>query len=212
MEVGIDNDQWRAIFESASESFVDLVEHIEPAQWDASGLGVWTLRDLVGHTSRALLTIEMCLARDAGGITLDSPVAYFVAARAASASSAGGEAIAQRGRDAGTALGPDPASAVRQIADRVTSLVDRTADDAPCSTPVGGITLAAYLPTRAYELTVHSLDIAAAIGAPTPEKLGEPITACLELLAAAIGETPLAPDVLLALAGRRGLPDQLHVI
>jgi uncharacterized protein (TIGR03083 family) len=210
--VNFDDDRWRAIFESATEAFVEVSGRIGPAQWNEPGLGAWTLRDLVGHTSRALLTIELYLARDAEPITLDSPVAYLLAAGASTGSTLGAEAIAQRGRDAGTALGNEPAAAVAVIADRIMSLVDRTADDAPCATPAGAIALAAYLPTRAFELTVHTLDIASAIGTAPPEGLGEPVRACLDLAAAAIGVTPAASGVLLALTGRRPLPDDLHVI
>lgn len=208
----IEPDSWRAMFESATEGLVELVDDVEASQWSGPGLGMWDLRDLVGHTSRALLTIEMYLARDSGTVTLDSPIAYFLAASATSGSKDGNEAIAQRGRDAGAALGPEPAAGVRTIAERVVALVDRTADDAPCTTPVGGILLAAYLPTRTYELTVHSLDIASALGVSPPEQLDEPVRACLDLVATTIGATPRAAEVLLALTGRRELPRDLRVI
>jgi uncharacterized protein (TIGR03083 family) len=210
--VNIDDDRWRALFEMATTTFTELADTIGPDRWSEPGLGVWSVRDLVGHTSRALLTIELYLARDTGTIALDSPVAYLLAAGAATGTAAGNEAIAQRGRDAGAALGPEPAAAVQQLAERVSSLVDRTAGDAPCSTPAGGITLAAYLPTRVYELTVHSLDLAAALGEDVPDTFDEPVAACLDLLAATIGATPSAVDVLLALAGRRSLPEPFHVI
>lgn len=210
--MSLGSDRWRGIFESVTDTFVQTVQSIAPGRFDGPGLGEWTLRDLVGHTSRALLTVEMYLARAPETITLDGPVAYLAAAGATSVSEAGRRAIAERGRDAGAALGPDPAASVLLIAERVTALVDRTADDALCATPVGGITLAAYLPTRALELTVHTLDIGAALGTALPEQLAEPIAACLHLVAAAIGETPIAADVLLALLGRRELPPELHVI
>jgi uncharacterized protein (TIGR03083 family) len=214
MGVYLDDDRWRSIFESVTETFVEVVGRVGPDRWDGPGLGEWTLRDLVGHASRALLTVELYLAREAGTITLDGPVAYLAAAATATATATGkgSQAITDRGRDAGTALGADPAAAVRTIADRVVALVDRTADDAPCATPFGGMTLASYLPTRAFELTVHTLDIAHSLGEVPPEKLHEPVAACLDLAAEAIGETPLSGEVLLALTGRKPLPRELHVI
>ncbi len=213
MAVENESDRWRGIFESATAAFAETVEGVDPGRLDEPALGSWSLRDLVGHTSRALLTIEMYIARDPEPVTLDGPLAYLAAAAAASDTSAlASEAIAQRGRDAGVALGADVAGSVRTIADRVAALVDRTADDAPCTTPLGSLTLAAYLPTRAFELTVHTLDIAASAGVEVPDALREPVAACLELAAAAIAETDAAPDVLLALTGRRGLPDHLHVV
>lgn len=205
-------DRWRGIFEAAASAFVEVVDQIPPDRYGDAALGTWSLRDLVGHTSRALLTVEMYLARQPAAVSLDSPVAYLVASSASGTSAAGSEAIAQRGRDAGIALGPDPAASVRAIAHRLTALVDRTADDAPLATPFGGISLASYLPTRALELTVHTLDILGVLGTPAPDVLGEPTAACLHLVAEVVGATPAAADVLLALVGRRELPRDLHVV
>lgn len=206
----IDGDRWRGIFEAATAAFVGIVGALDPAGLDGPALGTWTVRDLVGHTSRALLTVELYLAREPEPLTLDSPLAYLAAA--AALGERGAEAVAARGRDAGVALGADVGGSVRAIAERVVALVDRTADDAPCATPFGSLTLASYLPTRALELTVHSLDLAGASGSAVPDELHEPVAACLELVAAAIGETPHAAAVLLALLGRRSLPEELHVV
>lgn len=209
-----DRDDQRRLFGAAADTFAALCAGVPTERWSGPGIGEWSLRDLAGHTSRALLTVEMYLAREAVPVTLDSPVAYLGAAAAASASATaeGSRAIASRGRDAGVALGPDPGESARAIVDRVLDLVDRTADDAPCATPFGGIELADYLPTRTLELTVHSLDMAAALELATPEELREPVASCLELLATAIGESGLGPRVLLALTGRTGLPPDLHVV
>jgi len=49
----------REAYEHATALFVDVVGHIGPTQGDKSALGVWTVRDLVGHTSRALLTVSL---------------------------------------------------------------------------------------------------------------------------------------------------------
>ncbi len=204
--------RWRSVFERAAESFVEITEAVPEDRWDSPGLGVWSLRDLAGHTSRALTTIETYLAREPEQTTLDGPLAYLAAVAATSATAEGAAAIAARGREAGEALGPDVAESVRQIADRVVALVDRTADDAPVTTTAGGIVLGDYLPTRALELTVHTLDIAAALGTDPPDRLREPVAACLGLVAEAIGETPQAAGVLLALLGRRALPADLRVI
>jgi hypothetical protein len=207
-----DHDDWRRLFGAAADSFAALCAGVPAESWSGPGIGEWSLRDLAGHTSRALLTVEMYLAREAVPVTLDGPVAYLRAAAAASATAEGSRAIATRGRDAGIALGPDVGESTRAIVDRVLDLVDRTADDAPCATPFGGIELADYLPTRTLELTVHSLDMVAALESATPEQLREPVASCLELLAAAVGESDLASDVLLALTGRKALPPNLHVV
>ena len=127
-----------------------------------AGLGEWDVRALVGHTSRALLTVETYLAAPAETAEIDSAVGYF---RATSAMAAG-PAVAQRGRDAGTALGADPAAAVAEIAARVVPLVDACDGTELLTTIVGGMRLADYLPTRTFELAVHTSDLAAALGLP----------------------------------------------
>lgn len=46
--------------------------------------------------------------------------------------------------------------------DRVLSLVDGWSDDAPVAMAAGAMALVDYLPTRTFELAVHSLDLARA--------------------------------------------------
>jgi hypothetical protein len=72
-----------------------------------TGLGEWDVRSLAGHTSRALVTVETYLARPASAADLASATGYFRSTRAAAADAA----VVARGRDAGAALGSDPAGA-----------------------------------------------------------------------------------------------------
>ena len=116
----------RQAYEDASALFVEVVGHIEPAQWDKPALGVWTVRDLVGHTSRALLTVEGYLATPAAQREVLRPVDYFLRAQAGLADPA---AVAARGRAAGAALGSDPVASVRDIAARVLVQVKTVSDD-----------------------------------------------------------------------------------
>ena len=137
----------RLAFDQAATFFIAATESVRPEQWDSPGLGEWSVRDLVGHTSRALLTVETYIGRPAPTVELMTPADYFVAVAASLANPA---QVAQRGRDPGAALGQDPIKAVREIAARVLALV-ATADDAQTlSTPVGGMRLADYLPTRIF--------------------------------------------------------------
>jgi hypothetical protein len=61
--------------------------------------------------------------------------------------------------------------------------LSRTAPTPSTATPFGTTTLLAYLPTRTFELTVHTLDIAQAIDIDVPERLDDPIEASLVLAA-----------------------------
>jgi hypothetical protein len=205
------SDEIRTHFRLAADAFVAVVGTIAPDSWERPGLGVWTVRDLAGHASRALLTVETYL--DPLTVTdrpaLPDALAYL---RGAGSGLVDPETVAERGRQAGVALGDHPAEAVSVIAERVLAAVSRSADDAVVKTRVGSMTLIGYLPTRTFELVVHSLDLVAATGAVAPPELAEPTAACLQL-AAQLAATSADPGaVLLALTGRRPLPDGFSVI
>lgn len=221
----------RRHFEAAARSFTQIVRAVGPQDWDGVGLGEWSVRALTGHAARALLTIESyrsVTAEPARPVStgpiltspvlaspvltspvLTGPVDYF---RAAAAALAGPAAVAERGRQAGAALGNDPAAAVSVIARRVRGLVSETADGALMRTPVGIITLVDYLPTRTFELTVHGLDLAAAVEAVPPTELDGPLAASLLLAAQLAVATGRGTEVLLALTGRRLLPAPFNVV
>ena len=111
-------DDSRRAFTDAAGWFVRTAALVGD-RWNRPGLGDWDVRALVGHTSRSLLTVETYLARPAAAVEVASAADYFRATRAAAAD----PAVAARGRDAGTALGTDPAAAVAEIAARVLPLV-----------------------------------------------------------------------------------------
>lgn len=160
-------------FQDAADWFVRTTSTVEGG-WDRPGLGEWDLRALVGHTSRSLLTVETYLDRPAAAVEVASAVQYF---RVTGLMAAGPD-VAQRGRDAGEALGPDPAVAVAEIADRVLGLLDPLDGTTVVTTIAGGMRLSDYLPTRTFELAVHTADVAVALGKP----LDVPTTAAAQAL------------------------------
>ncbi len=151
-----------ATFREAAESFAELVHRIPPGAWAGPGLGEWDLRALVGHTSRSLITVETYLTQPADQIACPGPAAYY-----AMIAGADPQAVAERGRAAGQALGADPAGVVDALVARVPRLVDRD-DDPVITTAAGGMRLSDYLPTRTVELVVHGQDIAAAASLAPP--------------------------------------------
>src|SRR2546422_11632139 len=122
----------REAYEVAAELFVNTVEQVGPTQWEQPGLGVWTVRELVGHTSRALLTVELYLAKPAAQREIMRPLDYFLRAQAGLTDPA---SVAARGREAGAALGPDPIAAVRDIAARRLAQVETGSGAVPGGTP-----------------------------------------------------------------------------
>lgn len=193
-------DESRAAFAEAAAWFGRMAA-LAGGRWDEPGLGEWDVRSLVGHTSRALLTVEQYLDRPAASVDVESAVDYYRATRGP----ARGPEVAARGRDAGTALGGDPAAAVADIVARVLPLVEGRDGTELLTTIAGGMRLADYLPTRTFELAVHTCDLAAALGQPMPV----PPTAgaqALGIVTELAIDDRLAGPLLLAATGRTALP------
>ena len=192
----------RTWFASAAAGFLEVVDGMDAGALDSPGLGVWDVRSLLGHTSRSFLTLEAYLRPDdPREVDLATSAAYFVTARPVLADQT---LVAERGRLAGVALGDAPTAAVREIAGRVLAVVDRTSDDCRVETPLGVMTLATYLPTRAFELTVHGIDLARATDQSIPVGLVDAAVPAAEL-GAAMASPDKRVELLMAMTGRNGL-------
>ena len=189
----------RRAFRDAADHFVQTAARVED-RWDAPGLGEWDVRALVGHTSRSLLTVETYLARPAAAVEVQSAADYFRATSAAAA----GAGVAQRGRDAGEALGSHPSRALVDLAERVLALVDGCRGDELVTTFAGGMRLSDYLPTRTFELAVHTADLDVALGLPV-DLPATAATQALHLVTELALTQGLAGPLLLSATGRPGL-------
>lgn len=196
-------------FELAAAAFVDAVAGIGDDDWDKPGLGEWDVRSLVGHATRALLTVETYLAAGTGSPELTDPVDYYLALLGdpsdpsdANRRAALDEAVAERGRQAGAELGSDPAGSVAETARRVVVLVRNTEPDAPLATSAGTMTLQAYLPTRIFELAVHTLDLHRAIHTDPAPQLDPAVTLAWELLGRIAARRRRQGQLILAITGR----------
>ncbi len=207
-EIAFDAAAVRGAFREAADGFVAVTRAIPEPAWSAPGLGVWTVRDLAGHTGRAFLTVTGYLREGADrAVTVAHPFDYFDVLVSGYADH---DAVAERGRKAGAELGDDPAVWVAARRDEVLAAVDGAPDDAPVATPMGVMRLVDYLPSRVLELTVHTADVAAATGvsfAPGRAAVGVTLAALAHLAAV----RPDAVDVARALAGRGVLPHSYSV-
>ncbi len=206
----VTSDHWnraREAFDQAARWFVQSTLAGD-GHWDEPALGEWTVRDLVGHTSRALVTIETYLGKPANAVKVASPADYF---RLILSTGGAPAAVAQRGREAGAALGEHPANAVAEIAERVLARVRAESGGVLLTTLVGGMRLADYLPTRTFELTVHTCDLATALGAPL-EVPPAAATESIEVLGGLASSRQLAGSLLLAATGRQSLPHGFSVL
>lgn len=196
----------RTAFGDAARWFVRTVALVGD-RWEQPGLGEWDVRALVGHTSRSLVTVEAYLGRPAPAAEIASPADYFLAIRAAAA----GAGVAARGREAGAALGSDPATAVAEIAARVLALVDTRDGNDLVTTIAGGMRLSDYLPTRTFELAVHTADLATVLAVP-PDVPATAASHALAIVTDLAVKDGLAGLLLLAATGRPGLPAGFSVL
>jgi hypothetical protein len=199
-----------ATFESAARSFAELVRRIPDDAWDGPGLGDWDLRSLVGHGSRSLITVSTYLQTPAEREDVATPQEYY--ARIADyMSNAGGEAITERGRQAGRDLGEDPVKTIDGLIERVHGELATAGD--PLIAVIGGlgIRLHTYLPTRTFELAVHSLDIARAtrLSFDLPADVLDEATVLAARIAVLTGR---GGDLLMSLTGRAVLPPDFSVV
>jgi uncharacterized protein (TIGR03083 family) len=185
-------------FKAASTFLLEVVAAVSPEDWERAGLGSWSVRELVAHANRAHTTVEEYLLRPRPPEPRGS--GYFSE-----------EAIAERARESLDSLGDDPAGAVAASSEQVTRLVDEAAQDATIGSPAGTMTLAAYLPSRTAELTIHGIDLLNALRRTSPPV---PIGAIAESLSFTAGRAVSRGNgelLLLATSGRAQLPEGFSV-
>ncbi|NMR29756.1 maleylpyruvate isomerase N-terminal domain-containing protein [Crystallibacter degradans] len=194
-----------ATYLAAAQHFREVMARIPDSAWDEPGLGDWNVRTLAGHTSRALVTVLTYLERPAQNIDVESTAAYYAGLDFTSSPDITARAVA-----AGEELGPAPLETVDRLLAQLGSVVP-VVSDRVIETIAGGMRFSDYLPTRIFELAVHSLDLAAACGVPaslSPEVEMAAMKVAMEI-AAARGDGSL---LLLALTGRASLPPGFSVV
>lgn len=102
---------------------------------------------------------------------------------------------------------------MREAVARVVPVLAGTPDDASVTTPWGRMTLAGYLPTRAFELTAHTLDLdlARASDQSPPAATLETLEPTLTL-ARAVASPQQRLSLLLAATGREHLDPGFTVL
>ena len=193
----------RASFPDAAEVFLATVAAVRDDQWEQPGLGEWTVRELTGHALRAFVTLQQLCDTRADRASIESAPAYYRTVGAIPDLHAG---VAQRGRDAGAQL-IDPVATARQVAEQALARLAGTPDEHVGECFGGTMRLGDYLPTRVLEVGIHTLDLQLATGQPLvlPASANGVILGVL----ADLGDVP---TILLALTGRRGLPEGLNVL
>jgi uncharacterized protein (TIGR03083 family) len=198
-----------AHFEQSAHALLDLVRRVPADAWERPGLGDWTVRSLVGHTTRAILTVEQYLhLDDPGEVNVPDAEHYYAQVYTQFTDP---DAVRERGVEAGRWLGEDPVHRIVEALGRANLEIELAGPRRVVSIGGMGIPLAEYLRTRVVELVVHSFDIARAIDvdADLPTAAVEAAASLLASTAALRGD---GETVLRALTGRGGLPEGFSVV
>lgn len=173
----------------------------------ATRLPAWDLHQLVAHTMRAATRVTAYLERGAPDRAEIDWLDYW-----RRANDTDPDGVAQRAVEDASSLDPSGAADAfgRAWADALTAAEDAGAARLMMG-PFGGMRLDHYLPTRVVELTVHGLDIRAALGLPetSTEEGAVVTTAVLEGLYGGRPPDLTGDDIdfILAGTGRREHPD-----
>jgi uncharacterized protein (TIGR03083 family) len=205
---------FRDTYLAAADAFADLVVRLPGTGWEAPGLGIWTRRDLVGHTvSSALRQVPPVLANPAGHQEILSPEGYWAFARSVPPElyAAAVAASSVDARKTGADLGADPADEVRHLVGAAAAALAMVGDDDLVETAAGGMRVADWISTRTFELTVHGLDLASSAGVAfsLPGDVMAESAALAARVAVALGDGPL---LLRTMTGRASLPEGFSVV
>ena len=198
----------RETYLEAGEYFASIVDQVDIDDWDSPALGEWCIRDLAGHTYRSFTTVLSYSLKPADKLDLERPVDYFLEAQKVLADP---KHLAERGRAAGLEIIDDPRMMVRGFAMYVKNKLLELPDDFILKSPFGGIRLIDYLPTRTFELIIHTMDLAKSVGV-----VSDPPEAGMEATIDIIGQMALsrgyASDLILSVTGRGQLPAGFSVL
>ena len=195
-------------FEGATAFALDIFEKIPDSKWEEPGLGEWTVRELAAHTIRAWRTTLSYLDE---ALSADEPIpaeTYFAQALTGPDVHVG---VMLRGRDDARSLA-DPSATAKSIAREALQRVANETNDRLVPSRFGPLPLPEYLRTRAFELTVHGLDLARAAGVDIPASAAQHIHAATKLAIEVAAARQLSLPALLALTGRESLPEGFTVL
>ena len=198
----------RETYLEAGEYFASVVDQVDIDGWDEPALGEWCVRDLTGHTYRAFTTVLSYSAKPAEKVDLERPVDYFLKALETLADP---KMVAEGGRAAGLEIIDDPRMMVRGFAMYVKNKLEELPDDFILACPIGGIRLIDYLPTRTFELIIHTMDLAKAVGVEAkPPEAG--MDATLQIMGQLALHRGHSSELILAATGRGGLSEGFSVL
>ncbi len=200
MHIELESTRIRQAFVASALWFESVVHDVAPDDWLRPGLGSWTVRELVGHTSRNCTYVLDSVVRDQSTDRRLGPFGFWEGVLAGSNVELHAN-IAAAAHAAANELGDDPRSEIGDLVKRTLELVATSPDGAVVRFgPVVELALIDYLPSRIVEFVGHGVDLSEAIGRSTSDVPSEALALTAQLLAAYAD--PLA--VVKLLLGRDG--------
>lgn len=198
-------------FADASGFLIRAIESVPDSDWLKPGLGVWNVRELAVHASRAWLTTLQYTAEPAS-LSLHRPVDYYLAVLnlPGDLHTRVAETSIEQAASVDDSV-PVYASALYREASAV---VDNTPDDQVIASLAGGIRLIDYLPSRVLEMVTHGIDIHDALGSE-PEVPVSAMSVSLELLSQIAAERLPADQsagLVRALTGRAPFAGDINLL
>jgi uncharacterized protein (TIGR03083 family) len=195
-------------FRAAATFFSDTVDKITSSQWDEPALGVWNVRDLVGHTNATVASVAEFAPNRADNANVQSAAQHYHISLAAEGID---DSIAEEGKTAGQELGDDVSESIHQTQDTSLAALNAVPDGTVIGYYHGGIKIEHYLEMCVLELTIHTLDIISATGIeldPPPAAL----SSTLHLLADLAVDSGFGGQLALLATGRGVIPDRFSVL
>lgn len=194
------------LYRLAGDHAVSVVAQVPDDRWDTPALGTWTVRTLVGHIGRSFTTVIDYSARPAEQVDVTDSAQYYLVIAPMLTDPA---QIDARAEQAGLTLGEHPLDTLRDLQQRANAVLGT--QDSVITTIAGGMHLSDYLPTRIFELGLHSVDLARAIGVSEalPPVVADGILALSLEVARRRGDSHA---LMCALTGRGSLPGGYSVV
>lgn len=174
---GMEFSETRQLYELSARCFVDIVSLINQDSYKIASIGSWNLEELISHSLRAITLVKQYLNATDTGQPVFSLYDYLNSIKQAD-----NEAIYKRAKEfAKTLDGCLKDAVVGAYQDVITLLRNKTGREMIFG-PNFKMELNQYLPTRIFELTVHTLDICDTVSVDYPNQLADPVKYCVNVI------------------------------
>lgn len=193
----------RSWFDLTGGATLAVLRGVPRGAWEKPGLGGWNMRELAAHTIRSWRLVVDYLNEPLPEGDPVSAARYIAVGLTQPDVHAG---VLARGQQDAETLG-DIVEAAVNSAEVARDRLSREPDERLLPTRFGPMSLSEFLRTRAFEFTIHGIDLARATHQPVPDGLIAATVPTMALLAEVAVHRGSAASLLLAATGRDALPE-----